>query len=468
MSRGTEEELSCPVCQDIFRDPVVLSCSHSFCNACLKKRWRENEMEECPVCKRRSSRSEPPSNLVLKRLCEGLLLRKNDAPPSLPGGLVCSSHSERLTVFCVDHQQPVCLVCLHSDAHAGHSFRPINEVLKDYREEVWRSLKPLRIKLKLLEDVKENFAQTAEHIKEQAQNTEKQIRDHFEKLRQFLQKEEKLRVEALRDEEEKKFNEMKERVKALSRDIKALSDTIAAMEKDLKAQDQVLLHNYRTSVEATQQRPLLDNPQLIPAALIDVAKHLGNLSYNIWTRMKTMVSYSPVVLDPNTSHPELVLSEDLTTVRHQDQKQELPQNPERFDVCRIVLGSVGFRSGTHTWDVEVGVGTNWFVGVAAESVQKKGKHPSKLWRVGHFEGEYIARSLAEPSTVLTGLNQLRKIRVYLDWDRGQLRFYDLDTDTHIYTFTHTFNERLYPYFNTVNTRPIKIIIHLECSNLILM
>uniref|UniRef100_A0AAX7UPD0 RING-type domain-containing protein n=1 Tax=Astatotilapia calliptera TaxID=8154 RepID=A0AAX7UPD0_ASTCA len=34
-------DLCCPVCQEVFRDPVLLSCSHSFCKDCLKRWWRK-------------------------------------------------------------------------------------------------------------------------------------------------------------------------------------------------------------------------------------------------------------------------------------------------------------------------------------------------------------------------------------------------------------------------------------------
>ncbi|XP_033483296.2 zinc-binding protein A33-like [Epinephelus lanceolatus] len=455
MSAGSEEDLSCPVCRDIFKDPVVLACSHSFCKDCLQNWWTEKYIQECPVCKRRSSRGDPPCNLVLKKLCEALLL-KRETRASAGSETLCCLHSEKLKLFCLNHQQPVCVVCLHSETHSGHTFRPVNEVALDHRKELLKCLRPLQQKLRLFEDVKGNCDQTAKHIKVRARHTERLIKEQFKKLHQFLQEEEEARISALRDEEEQKTRMMKKKTEALSREIAALSDTVRATEDALRAEDVSFLQNYKAAVDRVQQRPLLDDPQLVSGALIDEAKHLGNLTFNIWKKMKDMVSYTPVILDPNTAHPELILTEDLTSALF-GEKQKLPENPERFDYFRIVLGSEGFNSGTHSWDVEVGDNTDWFVGVAAASVQKKGKHPCSLWRVGYLNGKYTARSLSDPSIVLSMRRKLQRIRVKLDWDKGNLSFSDSDTNTHIHTFTHTFTERLFPYFNTINAHPLKIL-----------
>ncbi|XP_062391134.1 E3 ubiquitin-protein ligase TRIM35-like [Sardina pilchardus] len=301
----------------------------------------------------------------------------------------------------------------------------MDEVAQDRKEELKIQLQPLQKKLETFGYVKLICDQTAEHIKTQAQHTERQIKHEFEKLHQFLRDEEAARITTLREEEEQKSQRMKEKIEKMSREISSLSDTIRAIEKEMGADDITFLQNYKSTVERAQCT--LQDPERVSGTLINVAKYLGNLKFRVWEKMQEIVQYTPVTLDPNTAHPRLILSEDLTSMRWGVEKY-LPYNPERFDEYADVLGSEGFNSGTHYWDVEVGENTMWDVGVMAESLQMKGNYYSMsgLWFVRYYSAEYAAHSPPQPSTLLTVQQKLQRIRVQLDWDRGELSFSDPD------------------------------------------
>ncbi|XP_041639570.1 E3 ubiquitin-protein ligase TRIM35-like [Cheilinus undulatus] len=459
MASQMEQELTCPVCHDIFVEPVVLSCSHSFCRDCVRSWWREKMIEECPLCKEISPHRDPPGNRALKNLSEAFLSERDQRAPAESEDL-CSLHAEKFKLFCLDHQQPMCIVCLHSDSHAGHKVRTIREVAQEHRAELRKTLKPVREKLKTFERFKENCNETADYIKVQATITERRIQEQFLKLQMFLIEEERARISALKEEEERKSQRMKEKMEALNREIAALSDTVRATEAELRADDVAFMLNYKAAVRRVLQRPLSVDPQLVPGALIEEAEHLGNLSRNVWVRMVKVTSFSSVILDPNSAHPELVLSEDLTSVRC-GESQRRPNNLERFDSCISVLGSEGFNSGTHSWVVEVGKSPAWILGVAAESVRRKGDVALKsgLWRILLYRDEYSAWSPTGPETkkeTPLSVKKLRRIQVKLDYDKGKLWFYDSDTNTCIYTFRHTFTETMFPYFNTNTTFPLQV------------
>ncbi|KAJ8367467.1 hypothetical protein AAFF_G00317640 [Aldrovandia affinis] len=284
-----EEELSCPVCTEIFRDPVVLKCSHSFCKACLQKCWEQKGSRECPVCRRKSSIENPPLNLSLRNTCE-VFLKERSLRATAGSEELCSLHSEKLKLFCLEDQIPVCLVCQTSKKHKNHELLPVQEAAEEYKDKLRTALAPLQEKLKAFNEVKLVCDQTAEHIKSQAQRTERQIKMEFEKLQQFLKDEEAARIAALREEEEQKSQMMKEKIEKMTEEISSLSEQIRAIEQELGAEDVSFLQSYKDTVKRAQCT--LQDPEKVSGALVDVAKHLGNLKFRVWEKMLGTVQYS--------------------------------------------------------------------------------------------------------------------------------------------------------------------------------
>ncbi|XP_064197530.1 E3 ubiquitin-protein ligase TRIM35-like [Anguilla rostrata] len=150
---------------------------------------------------------------------------------------VCSLHSEKLKLFCLDDQIPVWLVCQTSKKHENQKVRPVQEAAQEYKEKLRTALAPLQEKLKAFNAVKLVCDQTAEHIKSQAQHTERQIKMEFKILQQFLKDEEAAKITALREEEEQKSQMMKEKIEKMTKEISSLTEQIRAIEQELGAED---------------------------------------------------------------------------------------------------------------------------------------------------------------------------------------------------------------------------------------
>uniref|UniRef100_A0A672PNU2 Uncharacterized protein n=1 Tax=Sinocyclocheilus grahami TaxID=75366 RepID=A0A672PNU2_SINGR len=401
------EELSCPVCCEVFRSPMFLSCSHSICKDCLQHFWRSKRTRECPVCRRRSSKTDPPGNLVLKNLCEFFLNVEE----------VCDLHGENLKLFCVEDKES-CIKSTHTRIIITDSC-----VLT---EELSIKLKSLQEKLKHTEET-------------QAQHTERRINEELKKLHQFLIDEKEALITALWEEEEQKIQMMKQKLEEMNTQISALSDTIKHIE------DLLSLSSYECELKPTQE------PHMSPAALIHVANHLGNLTFRVWLKMRDIVQKAPVILDPNTAHPELTLSDDLTGLTWSTDTHACPANPERFDIYPCVLGSEGFTSGTHCWDVEVGDNTHWTVGITTASNPREGFafFGKDVWCVWYKNNKYFSYYQDQAYTPISVKEKLQRVRVLLDWDGGKVSFSDPVTDTHLCSLTINFTERLFPFFSSI-------------------
>ncbi|NWQ84558.1 A33 protein, partial [Columbina picui] len=141
-----------------------------------------------------------------------------------------------------------------------------------------------------------------------------------------------------------------------------------------------------------------------------------------------------LTLDPNTAHPRLVLSSDLKRVQFGAARLPVPDNPERFDSSRCVLAREGFMAGQRYWEVDVGHGDAWAIGVAKASLGRKGRLSVKpetgIWALGRCGSRY--RALASPIVPLGATPQ--KIGVFVDYERGRVVFFDVGAEEPVFEF----------------------------------
>ncbi|XP_077180828.1 vespryn-like isoform X2 [Paroedura picta] len=149
-----------------------------------------------------------------------------------------------------------------------------------------------------------------------------------------------------------------------------------------------------------------------------------------------------VTFDPNTAYRRLVVSEKRTYVKSRGRSKAVLENPQRFSRTPAVLGLPGFTSGKHYWEVEYGDQREWAVGVALESVDRKGNlglSPKEgIWQ----EGRWWLRALETRScthSLPPGI-----IGVFLDYEEGTVAFY---TGHKAILKKASFNgEKVFPFF----------------------
>ncbi|XP_029620596.1 butyrophilin subfamily 1 member A1 [Salmo trutta] len=179
---------------------------------------------------------------------------------------------------------------------------------------------------------------------------------------------------------------------------------------------------------------------------IDAARYIP---HNVWNWICDAAE--EVTLDPKTANPDLILSNDDKRMCCGLERRDIPNCTCRFDGWWCALGNEGYTSGRHYWEVEVG-DRDWRLGVAKASAQRKG-YSSLNTKTGYLtlrlERGSDLKALTVPSTPLAQMLVPRKVGVYLDYEQGQLSFYNVEKRSHIYTFNETFTERLFPVFGTV-------------------
>nr|XP_028576179.1 zinc finger protein RFP-like [Podarcis muralis] len=467
------DEATCSICLDYFKDPVTIpECGHNFCRSCLIQCWGESEAEaSCPQCRERVQRRSLVSNRQLANMVEiaqNLSLQEGKEEGGKGG--VCEDHQEPLKLFCKEDEAPICLVCDRSKEHKHHEVIPLKEAFQEYKGEICRHLEILR---KEREEILAYQAALEKESKDLLKLTETErlkAVEKFRELRQFLEEQEKRLLTHMEEVEKEIAGRRDEQLARLSRKLSSLERIIQEMEEKSQQPASELLQDVRRTLQRYEKRESPEKPLAFPPELrnrILESCDLNHLVENTMKQWKDAVLYrkqlqkdvqsfrnlqrANVTLDPDTAHPELILSKDGKSVRKGYKPQALPDNPERFSDWLYVLGREGFTAGRHFWEVTVESGEEWALGVARKSVERKGCFsifPKEgIWAVGKRGGEYWACTSPHYSP-LSLREKPRRIQVTLDHEVGRVSFSDADSGAELYTFSGASfsGETLLPFF----------------------
>ncbi|CAM5122677.1 unnamed protein product, partial [Natator depressus] len=166
-----------------------------------------------------------------------------------------------------------------------------------------------------------------------------------------------------------------------------------------------------------------------------------------WRRARNKTD--DITLAAETAHPNLSISGDKKSLKHEAQPQKVSPNPERFDSTVCVLGSEGFSSGKHYWEVDVGSSSDWGLGVARKSTERKGKlslSPKEgFWVLSLSGKDYWAKT--DPWTRVVAQKKLQKIGVYFSYQEGQVTFFSVTDMSLLFRFNDcSFSGAVYPFF----------------------
>uniref|UniRef100_A0A8C3HTY1 Uncharacterized protein n=1 Tax=Chrysemys picta bellii TaxID=8478 RepID=A0A8C3HTY1_CHRPI len=459
-------ELTCSVCLDYFKDPVSLDCGHHFCQACITRCWEALSTNfRCPECRETFSQRNFKPNRQLRNIVEASRMLTMESAKEQEVGTVCEKHQRALDVFCQVEQTPICKVCHLSGDNKEHTVVPIEEAAEDYKVR--------------------NHGTVTKFGAKQLETEKQKIVSEFQQLRQFLEEQEQLRLTQLEELNKEIEKERAEYVAKLSEEISSFSSLISEMEQKflfLTCAFHVCITSFQKQLETEKQKIvsefqqlrqfLEEQEQLRLTQLEELNKEIekeraeygglcketgcGELHHcteGLWIPCNLLgasydaelypsrsdsLSAATVTLDPDTAHPNLIVSADRKSVRWERKEQDLPNNPERFDSVLCLLGSEGFTSGRHYWEVEVEGRGVCDVGVARESVSRKGDispNPEQgIWAVQCSEDWYWTPTTPDQGTPLSSSCAPSRIRVYLDCEGGQVTFFHAGNGDPIVTF----------------------------------
>lgn len=426
---------------------MTAACGHTFCRLCLPP---PSQMG-----------AQPSGRVLLCALCEEKEPSETLLVPVPLGPLgetYCEEHGEKIYFFCENDAEFLCVFCREGPSHQAHVLGFLDEAIQPYRDRLRSRLEALSTERDEIDNMKSREAQKLQVLLTQIESKKQQVEAAFERLQQELGKQQHLLLARLTELERQIWKERDEYLSKLSEEVARLGAQVKELEEKCQQPASELLQDVRVNQSRCEMKTFVSPEAISP----DLVKKIRDLHRKILTLPEMMRAFSEnlvhhletesevVTLDPQTASRRLVLSEDRKSVRYTRQKQNLPDSPLRFEGLPVVLGSPGFSSGRHRWQVEVqlGDGGGCTVGVVGEEVRRKGEQglsaEEGVWAVVLSHQQCWAST--SPGTDLPLSDIPRHVGVALDYEAGRVALLDADTQAPIFTFTASFSGKVFPFF----------------------
>ncbi|NXC00198.1 TRI27 protein, partial [Orthonyx spaldingii] len=460
-------EASCPICLEYFRDPVSIHCGHHFCRSCIERCWEwPTAGFACPRCRDTApERSLRPSRElarvleIARRLSRGEALgtgqeeEEEEADEEEEG---CRRHREPLEVFCKEDGALLCAICRESRAHRAHTVLPVPEAVREYEVQIQARLQTLKDDREKLLDIREAEMRRNWEYLEKTEAERQRILSQFQGLRLSLEEHSRHLLARLGDLERDIGRAQEENLTSLTKEISRLDTRVQELEEKCREPARTFLQVTRDGATALGK----ENFQLPPSPLPELEKKIHHFREENILLEETLRSFQDILmfelpekmtvtLDPSTAHPQLLVAPDGSSVSWQSARDPPGDEPgpepgpgpdpdppaDGPGTDPSVLGREGVTGGRRCWDVQVAPAGSWALGVAGESPGGGGESPgsAELWSMGLCQGQFWALTSLE-RIPLFPMRAPGRVRVALDYERGQVAFFDADKRSLIFAF----------------------------------
>ncbi|XP_037621693.1 E3 ubiquitin-protein ligase TRIM39-like [Sebastes umbrosus] len=482
---NTSDRYLCPMCKKVFNTRPELHVNTfisemvvQFRQSAQQKTSSSSSEQEvskpgevpCDVCTGTKLKALKSCLVCLASYCEthlephltmsGLKRHQLIDPVENLEGRMCMKHDKPLELFCKTDQTCVCMLC-HVLDHKMHDVVPLKEEYEGKTAELGKTEAEIQ---QMIQKRRLKIQEIKHSVDLSEENADREIAEGvqvFTALKESVERGQAYLIDTIKEKQKTTEKQAEAFIKELEQEISELTKRRTEVEQLSRSEDHLHLLQSVQSLKAAPPTKDWTEVSVRPSYEGTVVKAVAQLEETLSKEMKKLVAESElkrvqqyavdVTLDPHTAHPKLILSYDGKQVNHGDVRKNLPDNPERFSDCACVLGKQSFSSGRFYFEVQVKGKTKWDLGVARESINRKGDisltPEDGYWTIFLRNGnEYEA--LDVPSVSLSLKSRPQKVGVFVDYEEGLVSFYDVDAAALIYSFTGCcFTEKLFPYFS---------------------
>ncbi|XP_030235348.1 E3 ubiquitin-protein ligase TRIM39-like, partial [Gadus morhua] len=377
---------------------------------------------------------------------------------------MCKKHDRLLELFCQTEQVCVCLLCTVTD-HKSHPVVPLKEEYEVKTAQLGKTVTDVPQKI---QERKQKIKEIKDTLELSNKDADREIAHGGQVFTALIGCVEKGRDEFNQTVKEKLKYTVKraeDLIKDLEQEIEDLTNRSSEVKRLSHTEDHLhFLQTFRSLKDPPPTRDWTTVEVRPPSYVGTLRRSLDQLEETLNMEMKKLRDAElkriqkyevDVTLDPDTAHHRLILSEDGKQVHDGGVRKKLPYNPERFRYNTFVLTRQSFSSGRFYFEVQVKDKTAWLLGVARESINRKGltrRTPETgYWTLDYDKDAFMFND--NPSVRLPRRAELQKVGVFVDYDEGLVSFYDVEARVHIYsatgcTFTEPLCPILGPWFNS--------------------